>query len=88
MNKEIFRLLKPFIGKASDLLNLKYELKKESGIVQLMPPDKEIADGEYFIGYVLNENIPLYSFGLREKEFLRHILITGSTGTGKKFSAL
>lgn len=47
------------------------------------PPQKEILNGEYNLGKVIYPNTPYANFGLRENEFIKHILITGMTGTGK-----
>ena len=49
----------------------------------LPPPSPELAFGEYELGTIVYDDKPVCSFGLREKEFLRHIGIFGITGTGK-----
>jgi len=47
-------------------------------------PDPEVAAGEYFIGLVPNPDpSKTYPFSIQENEMLRHILIIGSTGSGK-----
>lgn len=53
-------------------------------VIRLPPPiDKEKMMGEYKLGDVLYPETTYGEFGLREAEFIRHILIVGMTGTGK-----
>ena len=53
-------------------------------VIRLPPPiDKEKLKGEYRLGDVLYPETEYSEFGLREAEFIRHILIVGMTGTGK-----
>ena len=54
---------------------------KES--IRLPPPEPEKLAGEYQIGTVIYPDVDFASFGLREDEFIKHILIVGMTGTGK-----
>jgi len=49
----------------------------------LSVPDKEIIDGEYRLGQVIYADEELHPFGLRENEWLRHVGIFGTTGSGK-----
>ncbi len=45
-------------------------------------PDPKAAEGEYLIGFVPDPN-KNYPFSIQENEMLRHILIVGSSGSGK-----
>jgi vacuolar-type H+-ATPase subunit F/Vma7 len=45
-------------------------------------PDPKVAEGEYLIGLIPDPN-KNYSFSIQESEMLRHILIVGSSGSGK-----
>jgi hypothetical protein len=49
----------------------------------LTPPPPEQAAGEYPIGTVTYADKPLYSFGLREDDWIKHMLIVGASGSGK-----
>lgn len=49
----------------------------------LPPPDPKDSQGEYELGSVIYDNREIGKFGLREKEFLRHLGLFGITGTGK-----
>ncbi|MBI2132382.1 MAG: ATP-binding protein [Candidatus Tectomicrobia bacterium] len=49
----------------------------------LPPPDPSKCTGDYPLGRVLYQNKPYAPFGLREEEWLRHVLIVGMSGTGK-----
>jgi len=51
--------------------------------VLLSLPDREIINGEYKLGKVIYGDQEYYPFGLRENEWLRHIGIFGTTGSGK-----
>lgn len=51
--------------------------------IRLPPPPASDLEGEYHIGSVLYPDIPYAEFGLREHEFIKHILIVGMTGAGK-----
>jgi len=51
--------------------------------VLLSPPEKEVIEGEYKLGKVVYGDQEYYPFGLRENEWLRHIGIFGTTGSGK-----
>lgn len=50
---------------------------------ELIPPSEEQAQGEYPIGQVLYSGKHLYSFGLRESEWIQHMAILGRSGSGK-----
>jgi len=71
-NKELLRLL------ADKKANLDY--KEE---IRLPPPVPEKLKGEYNIGKVIYPDEEYAAFGFQENEFIKHILITGMTGTGK-----
>lgn len=50
----------------------------------LEPAPKGLCAGEYNVGTILYPpGHPYGPFGLREEEWIRHVLITGMTGTGK-----
>jgi len=49
----------------------------------LSVPEKEVIDGEYKLGQVVYAGEELHPFGLRENEWLRHVGIFGTTGSGK-----
>ncbi|MCX6711930.1 MAG: DUF87 domain-containing protein [Candidatus Woesearchaeota archaeon] len=55
--------------------------------VLLDPPIQEVISGEYPIGTVMYANKELYPFCLREQDFIRHICISGMTGSGKTMLA-
>ena len=46
-------------------------------------PEEEVIDGEYRLGKVVYGEKEYYPFGLREEEWLRHVGIFGTTGSGK-----
>jgi len=66
------------------LLMVKY-LPQTLGQVEniLIPPSKEMAAGKYQIGIVNYADKDLYSFGLREGEWIQHVAILGRSGAGK-----
>jgi len=72
--------------KNKDLLRLiadkkaKLDFREE---IRLPPPNPSKLVGEYDIGKVIYPEIDYAKFGLREDEFIKHILIVGMTGTGK-----
>jgi len=49
----------------------------------LSVPEREVIDGEYRLGSVAYAGEELYPFALRENEWLRHVGIFGTTGSGK-----
>jgi type IV secretory pathway VirB4 component len=51
--------------------------------IRLPPPSEEKLIGEYHIGSVIYPDKVYSPFGLKEDEFIKHILIVGMTGTGK-----
>ena len=51
--------------------------------VLLEPPKKDLVAGEYPLGTVSYADKKLYDFSLREKDFARHICISGMSGSGK-----
>ncbi len=53
-------------------------------VIRLPPPiDKDKLKGKYRLGDVLYPDVKYADFGLKEREFIRHMLIVGMTGTGK-----
>ncbi|MBN4081228.1 DUF87 domain-containing protein, partial [Caldithrix abyssi] len=71
-NKDLLRLL------ADKNAKISYHEK-----IRLPPPEKEKLSGMYKIGQVIYPERDYGEFGLREDEFIKHILIVGMTGTGK-----
>ena len=72
------------LGVYLELLVAKYikeDLTHEKII--LVPPSKDNAYGEYYLGDVEYENKAMYPFGLRENEWGQHVLIAGRSGSGK-----
>ena len=63
---------------ASKYLDETYDKK-----LLLSLPEREVIDGEYKLGKVTYGDQEYYPFGLRENEWLRHIGIFGTTGSGK-----
>lgn len=51
--------------------------------IRLPPPLPTKLAGSYYLGEVIYPDQPYASFGLREDDFMKHILICGMTGTGK-----
>jgi len=73
--EEITSLLNALYKKyLSDLLERK---------VLLEPPTKEEIQGEYNLGKIFYADKELYDFSLREKDWPRHVCITGMSGSGK-----
>jgi len=73
-------------GEANELLDvlMHYELRKDySKMILLEPPKPEDCSGEYYLGDVIYPDKVYCPFGLREDEWIKHILITGMTGVGK-----
>lgn len=71
-NKELLRLLAD--------RRVKLDYKEE---IRLPPPSPEKLAGEYHLGDAIYPDKEYAKFGLREHEFIKHILIAGMTGTGK-----
>ncbi|HBG25836.1 MAG: hypothetical protein A2Y10_08365 [Planctomycetes bacterium GWF2_41_51] len=66
------------------LLALKYmPVKLSQEDIELIPPSKDQAFGEYSIGKVLYAGKQLYDFGLREDEWIQHLAVLGRSGAGK-----
>ena len=63
---------------ASEYLDETYDKK-----ILLSFPEKAVINGEYRLGKVVYGDRKFYSFGLWEDEWLRHIGIFGTTGSGK-----
>lgn len=73
-------------GETNELLDIlmHFELNKDyAKKILLEPPKPEDCYGEYFLGYVIYPDKIYCPFGLREDEWIKHILITGMTGVGK-----
>ena len=51
--------------------------------VLLEPPSEEDVMGEYKLGTVSYSDNDFYDFGLREKEWIRHVCVSGMSGSGK-----
>ncbi|MFP4401379.1 MAG: ATP-binding protein [Candidatus Woesearchaeota archaeon] len=51
--------------------------------ILLEPPRKEQAEAEYELGTVVYADRDLYNFGFREKDWIRHMCVTGMSGSGK-----
>lgn len=51
--------------------------------IRLPPPTPNLLAGEYNIGTVLFPDNPYAQFELKEREFIKHLLIVGMTGAGK-----
>src|SRR3989344_2382569 len=51
--------------------------------VLLEPPESDVIKGEYPLAMISYSDKNLYPFGLREKDWIRHVCITGMSGSGK-----
>ena len=51
--------------------------------IRLPPPAKDKLAGEYNVGTVIYPDSKYSNFGLKNEEFIKHILIAGMTGAGK-----
>ena len=51
--------------------------------ILLEPPSQELIKGEYPLGTISYADKDLYAFGLREKDWIRHVCISGMSGSGK-----
>lgn len=49
----------------------------------LEPPTKQVIKGDYPLGTVIYGKRKLHQFGLREKDWMRHVMISGMSGGGK-----
>lgn len=56
--------------------------------ILLPPPEKSCLSGEYTVGEVIYPDQAMGSFGVREKEWIRHVGIFGKTGSGKTTLAM
>lgn len=72
---------------ADEILDILLHEKIDSNFnkkIHLDPEPKGLCEGEYFLGHVIYPGKTVYAkFGLRESEWLKHILITGMSGVGK-----
>ena len=57
-----------------------YNQEKQS---TLKPPSQDRIRGEYPLGQVTYAQRQLYPFGLRENDWIKHVLIVGASGSGK-----
>jgi len=57
--------------------------KLSESCASLLPPSREQAAGEYFLGKVQYAGKDLCDFGLREDEWIQHMAILGRSGAGK-----
>lgn len=57
--------------------------KDYSKAIFLEPPAPKLCSGGYHLGDVIYPGIPYCRFGLRENEWIKHVLITGMSGVGK-----
>jgi hypothetical protein len=51
--------------------------------ILLEPPEKSEISGEYPLGEVVYSGKQLYTFGLNENDWPRHVCVTGMSGSGK-----
>ena len=51
--------------------------------VLLEPPQEEMVKGEYPLGVVSYAEKDYYPFGLNENEWIRHMCVSGMSGSGK-----
>jgi len=56
--------------------------------ILLEPPEKSLVQGEYELSKVIYANKELFPFALREKDWPRHVCISGMSGSGKTTLAL
>lgn len=73
--------------KIEQVLNALYEKHLNTTLLQesilLEPPSKDVIKGEYELGTIMYADKEYYPFGLREKEWVRHVCISGMSGSGK-----
>lgn len=55
----------------------------DDNVIDLVPPSREQAAGPYGLGTVMYARKPLYPFGLREGEWIKHLAVFGISGAGK-----
>lgn len=56
--------------------------------ILLEPPAKELIEAEYLLAKISYAGKNLYDFGLREKDWPRHVCISGMSGSGKTTFAI
>jgi hypothetical protein len=69
------------------MLQILYTKTFPGGVLQdysgLYPPPEKSVQGEYPIGTVTYADRDLFQFGLREDDWIKHMLIVGASGSGK-----
>lgn len=69
------------------MLQILYTKTFPGGVLQddsgLYPPPEKLVQGEYPIGTVTYADRDLFPFGLREDDWIKHMLIVGASGSGK-----
>jgi hypothetical protein len=69
------------------MLQILYTKTFPGGVLQddsgLYPPPEKRVQGEYPIGTVTYADRDLFQFGLREDDWIKHMLIVGASGSGK-----
>lgn len=73
-----------------DLLRIMADRKAKNGYekkIILPPPEKKQSEGEYHLGDVWYADKPYAEFGMREDEWIKHVLIVGMAGAGKTNTA-
>lgn len=69
------------------LLNMLYEKYLNTSLLNekilLEPPQADVVGGEYPLGKIVYADKEVGTFGLREKDWPRHVCISGMSGSGK-----
>ncbi|MEA3414184.1 MAG: DUF87 domain-containing protein [Nanoarchaeota archaeon] len=71
------------ISQALTVLYQKHLNKLLDSNILLDPPRKEFVNGEYSLAKVNYAGKDLFNFGLKEKDWPRHVCVTGMSGSGK-----
>lgn len=69
-------------------INLLHAKHFSDETINLLPPPRHVALGDYPLGMVQFNNKNLYPFGLRERELPQHVIIAGRSGSGKSNTML
>ena len=51
--------------------------------ILLEPPNESVMNGEYPLGMISYADQEIFPFTLREKDWIRHVCISGMSGSGK-----